>query len=440
MPVYPNDGREGRGPRLSRAERRRLVREAARIDREALKQQIGAGVLELGVHLSLAEVAEMLDEDADRLAGAPKGKHRADRVGRRHGYAEGSIVVGGKKVGIRRPRVRSLAGEELELPTYAWAQDPTVLEESSLRMMVLGVATRGYREAVESPLCPIPEGVVVRGVSKSAVSRRFVARAEEALRGWLARSLAGQRYLVLYLDGVEEGGHHALVAMGVTETGRKEIVGIGEGSSENATVARELLEDLLARGLDVNRGLLVVLDGSKALAAAVEEVLGDRVLVQRCQVHKRRNVLEKLPTSRQAQVRREMEEAWRAEDASQAQAKLEALADRLEQEGYRQAAASLREGLPQTLTCLKLGVDPALSPSLTNTNPLESVFAKHAACARRVSRWRNGRQVVRWVGIALMRAERSLAPLGAQEALGDLARRLEEHARRAAAGEVPAVA
>ena len=441
MPVYQSQTRDEKSlDPPNRARRRQMQREWAQMSHDALQTGIRQGVLNMGVALALTQLTERMEDEANHIAGAPKGKHRKDRTGKRHGYANGYVIVGGAKMSLPRPRVRSLFNDhELKLPSYEWAQSPTALDEAALRMMVLGVATRSYKAAVDT-LAPLSENLRVQGVSKSAVSRRFVTATQAAARELMCRSLSNTRYLVLYLDGVEEGGHHVLVAMGLTQSGEKEILGLWEGSSENATVARELLEDVQARGLDASRGLLIVLDGGKALSSAVKEVFGERVQIQRCQVHKERNVAGKLPQSEQAAVKQAMRNAWNAESASQAQADLEALADRLHHQGRHEAAASLREGLRQTLTCLKLDVDPVLMPSLTNTNPLESIFSVHEACAHRVKRWRNGRQVVRWVAMGLLGAEASFARIEASDALQRLAERLERDAGPFVALETSAAA
>jgi putative transposase len=208
--------------------------------------------------------------------------------------------------------------------------------------------------------------------SKSTVSRRFVAETQAWLEEWLSRPLDGERYLALVLDGLELGAHHVIAALGVTAAGDKRVLGLWEGATENAEVCRALLEDLVRRGLSVDRGLLVIIDGGQGLAAAVRTVLGDRVLLQRCTVHKTRNVLDKLPEHRRAALRRALRRAWSAQDVTVAERQLRSLICRLEEAGEVAAARSLAEGLEETLTCVRLGLHPELRASLESTNLIES--------------------------------------------------------------------
>jgi putative transposase len=278
-------------------------------------------------------------------------------------------------VPVLRPRVRQ-AGKELVLQTYAAYQDAEMLSEATLHACILGVATRGYRQD-QAAHATLPEGVPVLAASRSTVSRRFARDTQALLEEQLARPLQGERYLALFLDGVQWGAHQILVALGLTAAGEKQVLGLREGDSENSAVCGALLEDLVARGLSTESGLLAVVDGGKGWAAGIARVFGARVLVQRCVVHKARNVMDKLPQTAQRRVKRALATAWTDPNPTRAEQRLRRLADALQQEGYGEAAASLREGLEDTLTHLRLQVPPALARSLRSTNAIESMFSHH---------------------------------------------------------------
>lgn len=429
MSVYRQKNDIESTKKLPRAKRRQLLREAIKADREAMSKMMEQGLDAFGTDLVIATVEQMLGEEANRVAGAPKGKHDGERAGQRHGHAKGYVVMHGRKIFIRRPRVRSFSDGELKLDLYKALQNVDQLELNTLDLIMSGVSTRKFIR-VANAYDPIPSDIKDYSTSRSTISRRFSSTASKIAEEMTSRPLGDTRYLVIYIDGLERGGRHALVALGLTEDGSKETLGIGEGTTENATVVRELLEGMLARGLRIDQGVLVVIDGSKALASAVHEVFGQKALVQRCQIHKRRNVLQKLPEHKQARVEGKMVKAYHAGSYSHGKAMLEALADRLQSEGYAQAARSLREGLSETLTCVKLNVGSDLIGTLTNTNLIESAFSIHESCAGRVKRWRHGKQLVNWVAVTLSEAEKSFQPVDAKEALGQLGRALENHVAR----------
>jgi putative transposase len=264
--------------------------------REALYDTvIGAG---------LACVDEVLETERVALCGE-RYEHLPDRQALRAGYVASSLVLGGRRVAVQRPRARSVAGRELGLPSWReWsARDP--LEQRAVEQMVLGVSTRGYARSLE----PLPEAVAVRGVSKSAVSERFVYGTERKLAELMSRELRQLRVVALLIDGVHFGEHVVLAAVGVDEHGDKHVLGLREGATENAAAVRALLADLVERGLDTNRSLLIVIDGAKALHKAVVEVFGAHGLIQRCREHKKRNVTDALPERLRATVRSAINQA-----------------------------------------------------------------------------------------------------------------------------------
>lgn len=396
-------------------------------------------VHEDGVHAMCHEVGlnvleKMMEEDARRECGVErKGQHSTERTGRRNGYEVGSVVVGGRRVPVLRPRVVGSDGKERPIDSYQAARNPEFLDRAALTACVLGVSQRNHADLLTG-VAPLVDATVASCISKSAVGRRFVAAADRKVKEFLARRL-GERYLVVWLDGVGEGGYLAIAAVGLTDTGEKRVLGLRQGSTEDATLCREFLEDLRARGLSAKHGILFVVDGGKGIARAIREVFGKEALVQRCRVHKKRNVLSKLtlPEGERDAVERKLEDAWKSDSDALARANLELLARGLEAQGQRQAAASLREGMRETITCNRLGIPVKLYATLTNTNVIESSFSQHEAIAHRVKRWRNGQQLLRWAGVALSRAEEGFGMVGDAELLRQLREALERHAAQARA-------
>jgi transposase-like protein len=302
--------------------------------------------------------------------------------------------------------VRTKDGREVVLETLSLFKQEDLLCKSVLERMLHGLSTRDYAHGLEA--CGQEENTC--GISKSTVSRRFILATRRELEKLLNRSLKDLDILVVYIDGVVLGEHTITVALGVDGRGKKHILGLAEGATENAVVCKELLTNLVERGLTAEGGLLVVMDGSKALRKAVKDVFGKRVLIQRCRVHKKRNVLEHLPEKKQEEVARKLDAAWREKDYHRARWKLEKLAGELERE-HPGAAKSLREGLEETLTVNRLCLPEVLERSLRSTNVIESVFDAVGSLTRRVKRWRNGEQVQRWVGVGLLKAESRLRRL-----------------------------
>ena len=342
----------------------------------------------------------MMDHDRTVLCGLPWKPNPESSV-RRAGSTESPITLGGRRILIRRPRARTAEGDEVKLPSYEAAADRDPLDRQTLRSVAAGVSNRGYARSLET----LPPGEPERATSKSAVSRRFVALTEQKLDEWLSQPLGELDLKVLMLDGIHFGDHCILVALGIDSEGYKHPLGIVEGSTENTTVVKALLRDLVDRGLPVDRALVFVIDGSKALRKAIRDLFGALAKVQRCPVHKRRNVLDHLPKHEQAGVNRALEDAWKSKSSKLAKRQLERLASSLEQK-HPGAAASVREGLEETLTLLEMGIPERLHKSLRSTNAIESLNDKIASYARRVKRWRGGKMVLRWTGAAILEAKR----------------------------------
>lgn len=391
-------GRESR----SKAVRRqvRLVEEQIRLPLVGALVDIRADMLEVVVTAGMRVVEAMLEEDRDRVCG-PKHARVADRGVTRGGTVRGELILGGRRVAVRRPRARRVDGGEVRLPAYERLRSEDPLEERAVEQMLVGVATRKYARSLE----PLPDAVEARGTSKSAVSRRFVARTRAELEGWARRPLGELDLVALMVDGIGFGEHTLVVAIGIDSGGKKHALAIREGSTENASLCRSLLADLVGRGVPADRAILVVIDGGTGLRSAVKQVFSEYAVVQRCQAHKKRNVLDHLPDHAKPQVRAALSQAYGLDDFDKAKALLERLARSLEEQ-HPSAASSLREGLDETLTVLKLGIGPTLRKSLATTNPIESTFSTVRRVSRRVTRWPTGTMALRWALAGVAEAEK----------------------------------
>jgi transposase-like protein len=356
-----------------------------------------AELMELAVASGLKVLHAMLEDDRIAICG-PRYQHQAQRSGSRAGTVPSEVVLGGRKVEIRRPRVRA-EGEEVALPTFRAFADTDPLNRRVVEQMLVGVATRQYHRSLE----PVGEDVHTRGTSKSAVSRRFVAKTAAQLAAWRSTALDALDLVALLVDGVQIGEHCIVVALGIDHTGRKHALGLWDGSTEKAAVCQSLLADLQSRGLRTDRSLLVILDGSKALHKAVTQTFGSAALIHRCQVHKLRNILEHLPEGQRPWVRAIVVRAYKQVEVAPARRLLQDLARRLEDK-YPSAAASVREGLDETLTVLALGLSDRLRQSLATTNAIESLISRTRHVKRNVKRWRGGHMVLRWTAAAILEA------------------------------------
>ena len=357
------------------------------------------GLLAMAVSAGLAVMGALMEESVTALCG-PKGKHDAGRSAVRHGAEDGPVTLGGRRIGVRRPRVRASDGSgEVPVPAYDLFSSTELLGEMALAKMMAKLSTRRYRAGLE----PVGTNVeaTARSTSKSAVSRRFVGATEAALGELLGSDLSALDLVALMVDGVHFAEHLVVVAMGIGIDGTKHPLGLAEGSTENATLVTDLLVGLRERGLDVTRPLLVVIDGAKALSSAVRAVF-DHPVIARCQLHKIRNVTSKLPEALGQTVAKKMRGAYHME-ALAAQAELEELARQLSK-SHPGAAGSLREGLAETLTVNRLGVPPTLARTLRTTNPIESMIEICRDHSANVKRWRDGQMALRWCAAGMAEA------------------------------------
>ena len=369
----------------------------------------------------LVALQAVFKAEAEALAG-PKGQHDAGRTHHHWGATATELTFGGRRLQVARPRVRSMEGTEAVLPAVAaWRQrDP--LTARVLEQIVLGMSARGYAGSLE----PGPVGARSRGTSKSAVSRTLRGRLTAALERQLSQRLEPLDLLALFLDGVVVGGQTVIVGLGLTRDGQKVPVGLRLGSTENAVVCTELLQDLVGRGLRVADRVLCVIDGGKGLRRALQDVLGTAAVIQRCQLHKARNLQALLPKARQAYVRAMLGRAYRASSAPAARRQLRALGAWLEANGHVDAAASLREGLEETLTVLTLGLPPRLRRFFATTNCIENLIGIVRHITRNVKRWRDGTMIRRWVGLGLERAAARFRRIKGHRELATLATALRQ--------------
>jgi putative transposase len=377
-----------------------VVPDAVSVAMSELTGAMREGLLALAVGAGLQVMQVLMDESVTTLCG-PKGAHDPDRRAVRHGREDGSVTLGGRQVPVRRPRVRTAdKTAEVAVPVYELFASTELLGEVALERMMAKLSTRRYRAGLE----PVGDAVAAsaRSTSRSAVSRRFVAMTERALDEMMRSDLSELDLVALMIDGVHFAEHLCVVALGITIDGTKVPLGLVEGSTENATVVKALLTDLRDRGLDVCRPVLVVIDGAKALAAAVREIF-DRPVTQRCQLHKIRNVEGYLPKTLASTVTKKMRAAYRDPDPLHAEAALEALARSLDK-AHPGAAGSLREGLTETLTVNRLGVPPTLARTLRSTNAIESMIEICRDHSSNVKRWRDGQMALRWCAAGMAEA------------------------------------
>jgi transposase-like protein len=381
------------------------------------------GLLALAVGTGLQVMAAMFDEDVTRLCG-PGGKHNPGRAGYRHGTEAGSVTLGGRRIGAARPRVRAADGSgELHLPSYDLFTGTEVLGEMALERMLAGLSSRRYARGLEPAGTAVEEAA--SATSKSAVSRRFVAATETALAELMSKRLDDLDLVAFMADGVHFGEHTCVVALGIGIDGTKHPLGVEEGSTENAAVVTDLITGLRERGLDTTRPILAVLDGAKALSKAVKDVFGKPV-IHRCQEHKIRNVKDKLPEKLRSVTEKRMRQAYHAETALKAEAELTELARELGKT-HPGAAASLREGMAETLTVLRLGVPPTLARTLRSTNSIESMIGVCREHSKNVKRWRDGTMALRWCAAGMTEAGKQFRRVNGHLHLPKLRAALDAH-------------
>lgn len=355
-----------------------------------------------------AAIQEVLRLSAREVAGEPhRGKRSVHGIAR-HGWQGGVVPLSDRTLRVDRPRLRDARGE-VPIPAYEALRSHPRAGAKVLDTLLAGVSTRNYKRVIR-------EMADTAGVSRSAVSREFVEQSEKTLEGLLARRFDTTNILAIYIDGIILGEHHVLTALGVDGTGKKHVLGLREGASENAAVVKGLLEDLVARGIrpegmEGGRRRLFVIDGSRALRAAIDAVFGSNQPVQRCRIHKIRNVAGHLPEDRARYATMVLRASFRMEDHAKARGRIKDLARELEDE-WPSASASLLEGLDELFTVAALGLPASLRRSLATTNIIESPQSTVRRLTRKVDRWRDGSMALRWAATSFVEAEKTMRRIG----------------------------
>ena len=383
------------------------------------------GLLALSVTAGLAVLGEMMEAERTVLCG-PRDAKEPGRAYTRGGTTPTSVVLGGRKVPIRRARVAATDGSaEPGLDTFEAASSADLLTQVAMERILAGVSTRQYSRVNEPMGSEVAEAATSE--AKSSVSRRFVTGTKKALGELLGRDLSELEVAVLMVDGVDFASETCVVAMVITTDGTKVPVGLRHGDTENSTLVKAMLADLVARGLDYSEGLLVVIDGAKALATAVRKVFGDFAVIARCQIHKQRNVEGHLPKKDRDWVRRRLAEAFNHPDPDQGLANARRLAAELDKT-YPDAAGSIREGLEEMFTVRRLGVTGALLKTLMSTNPIESMISIGRTTTSNVKRWRDGHMRLRWCAAGMLEAEKSFRRVKGYRQMPALVAQLRAHA------------
>lgn len=373
----------------------------------------------LVVDVGMSAVDCLLKDEVEQLVGRRYGR-QPDREAFRWGHENGYVVLCGQKVPLERPRVRSKEGQEIPLERYELFQGgPRVLQQEVARKILAQVSTRKYQEVIDT----VSEGY---GIRKSSVSRHWKVASARQVQELMERPLGGLNPVAIMIDGIEFHGHTVIVALGLAADGRKHVLGLWQGATENGGVCQDLLDNLLERGLRTDGKLLFILDGSKALSKGVKATFGKEAVIQRCQVHKERNVLSYLPESYHAVVRRRLRNAWGLKGYEEAKKALKSAVQYL-REISESAASSLEEGLEETLTVHRLSVPDSLRRTLRSTNPIENIFALVRAHSRNVKNWKNENMVERWAATGLLKAEKAFRRIKAYQDLPFLVASLRGH-------------
>ena len=381
------------------------------------------GLLGLCADVGLMVMAQMLDAEMTARVG-PKHAKIPGRLANWHGTTKGPVVLGGREMTVSRPRGRTVEDTEIELDAWAAFSSKDLLDRLTTERMLAGVATRRHVDVAE-PLSAEVESAA-KATGRSSVSRRFKRATEAALAELMARDLSGLDVAVIMIDGLEIAGQCVVVALAILADGTKVPVGLWLGDTENKTVVTGLLADLAARGLSADSGLLAVLDGAKALAAGVKKVFGDKALIQRCTLHKRRNVKGYLPKELGSKIDWRLARAFADTDPAKGLDAAKRIANELKAD-HPDAAASLMEGLEEMFTVRRLGVNGRLAATLTNTNCIESMISVARTTMGNVKNWKDGSTKKRWVAAGMLEAERNFRRVRGCKEMPTLVAALRRH-------------
>lgn len=376
-------------------------------------------LLALSAAVGLAVVKEIFEHEVTQIVG-PKGKHIEQRTASRHGHESRRITLGGRRTEASKPRVRSTGGKEIELESFRQFSSRDQLDEYTLGAILAGVSTRRYQGVLE------PVGVDGSATKRSSVSRRLIQGTSAKLAELFSRDLSKLDLVAMFIDGKNVGGHTLVLALGVDSKGKKHPLGLWIGTTENKAVCGALIDELIDRGLDTDTAMLFVIDGGKAIRAAIVDRFGELALIQRCRKHKKTNVTDHLPISERGFVGRKMEAAWKLDDPKQAETELRSIAKSLKLK-HPGAEASLLEGLEETLTVNRLGLKPSLVRTFKSTNPIESMISISRTVSRNVKRWRSGEMARRWTAAAMLEAEKQFRRVNGYKDIGKLKKAIARH-------------
>lgn len=379
-----------------------------------IKEEIHDSLLEKVISLGIESYLELIEEEITAICGE-RYKHITGREFGRWSSKETSVTLGGKKVSVKHSRVRNLkVNQERDLEAVACYKDKELLSERQMEQMIIGVSTRKYKRSLET----VPGTMNSMSVSKSSVSRNFIAKTREKLGAWRSEPIR-EIYPFIMIDGIVYAKTTVLVAMGIDKKGNKKALGAWEGSTENSRVCIDLLQSLIERGFNTSECKLAIIDGGKALRKAIDDVFGKGILIQRCQVHKKRNVADYLPKEKRETVRRAISEAYNAETYDTAKKLLQNIICRLDKD-YPGAARSMKEGLEETLVLHKLKAHKSIRKSLSTTNPIESLNSGIRNITKRVKRWKNSEMVMRWVYTGIIESEKNFRKINGHDHIDSL--------------------
>ncbi len=388
------------------------------------KEVMKNGLMDFVISAGLETLHEMIDESIESLCGE-RYRHISEREFIRWSMKKTKIILGGKKIEIKHNRVRSFKTyQEKALEILEYLKNEDLLQDRVFENMTIGISTRKYKRALEAN----SKSIVVSNISKSSVSRDFIVKSTAKLQEWLNEPIKDE-YPFLMIDGIVFKKATVVIVLGIDRCGNKKVLGAWEGSTENARLCTDLLQNLIERELNTSKVKLVIIDGSKALRKAVTDVLGNEILIQRCQLHKKRNVLDYLPKEKQKSVFIAMSEAYRQEDYDTSHKLLMNLSNRLKKD-FPKASTSLLEGLEETLTLVKLKAGKEIRKALCTTNPIESLNSNIKYITKRVKRWRDDKMVIRWVCTAVIESQKNFRKINGYHQIENLLNELETNDKK----------
>lgn len=387
-------------------------------------KEVENSLLEKVISLGIESYLEIIEDEITNICGE-RYKHIFGREFVRWSTTDTPVILGGRKISVHHTRVRNIIKNcEKEISPVIQYKNKELLSERQMEQMIIGVSTRKYKRSLETDI----NNIATSSDSKSTVSRNFIAKTKEKLEAWRNEPIK-ESYPVLMIDGIGYAKTTVIVALGIDKTGNKKALGAWEGSTENSRVCIDLLQNLIDRGLNESEIKLAVIDGGKALRKALDEVFGKELLIQRCQVHKKKNVAEYAPKEMRETVRRAISEAYNAENYDTAKKLLLNIVKWLEKD-YPQAARSLKEGMEETLTLHKLRAHKKIRKSLCTTNPIESLNSGIRNVTRRVKRWRNSDMVIRWVCTAIIESEKNFKKINGHIHMDELLKNIESMGKK----------